>query len=96
MEHDPNHKGNVAELAVAAEAAQLGLQVYSPLTEHGRADLVLGIGGRLLRVQCKWANRKGDVVFVSLQTSRRGRSGYIRTTYSADEIDAIGAYCQEL
>lgn len=96
MDHDSNRKGNVAELAIAAEAARLGLRVYSPLTEHGRADLVLGTAEHLLRVQCKWARKKGDVVFVSLQTSRRGRSGYIRTTYSADEIDAIGAYCQEL
>jgi prevent-host-death family protein len=96
MEHNSNYKGNVAELSFAAEAARLGLEVYSPLTEHGRADMVLGVGGHLLRVQCKWANKKGDVVFVSLQTSRRGWNGYIRTTYSADEIDAIGAYCQEL
>ena len=96
MDSNPNHKGNVAELAFAATAASLGLRVYSPLTEHGRADLVLGIDGHLLRVQCKWANKRGSVVFISLQTSRRGRNGYIRTTYSADEIDAVGAYCQEL
>jgi prevent-host-death family protein len=53
-------------------------------------------GGRLLRVQCKWANKKDDIVFISLQISRRGRSGYIRTTYSPEEVDAIGAYCDEL
>jgi PD-(D/E)XK endonuclease len=51
----------VAELAFAAEAARLGLSVYVPLTEHGRCDLVVGIGGRLLRVQCKWANRKATL-----------------------------------
>ena len=51
---DPNHKGNVAELAIATEAARLGLSVLKPLTEHERYDLVLGIGGRLCRVQCKW------------------------------------------
>ena len=33
---------------------------------------------------------------IALETSRRGPNGYIRTTYSADEVDAIGAYCQEL
>jgi prevent-host-death family protein len=96
MEHDSNRKGNVAELAFAAEAARLGLEVYMPLTEHGRADLVLGINGRLCQVQCKWANRTGDVVRVNLATSRRARSGYVRTCYSADEVDAIGAYCDEL
>ena len=96
MKHNPNHKGNVAELAFAAEAARLGLEVHLPMTEHGRTDLVLGIDGRLLRVQCKWANRKGDVVCINLATSRRSGDGHIRTTYTADEIDAIGAYCDDL
>lgn len=96
MDDNPNHKGNVAELAFAAEAARLGLEVLAPLTEHGRTDLVLGIDGRLLRVQCKWANKQGDVVRISLATSRRNGSGYIRTTYTSTEVDAIGAYCDEL
>jgi prevent-host-death family protein len=91
-----NHKGNAAELAIAAEAAKLGMSVLVPLTEHERYDLVLGIGGKLLRVQCKWANRRDDVVFVSLETSRRTSGGYMRTRYTAGEVDAIGAYCEEL
>src|SRR5215475_5975083 len=93
---NPNHKGNVAELAIAAEAAKLGLSVLKPLTEHERYDLALGLGGALLRVQCKWATKKGDVVAIGLGTSRRGRSGYVRATYSALEVDAIGAYCEEI
>lgn len=95
-DHDPNRKGNVAELAIAAEAARLGLHVYKPLTEHSRADLVLEVAGKLLRVQCKWANLRGDVVAVSLTTSRRTAGGYVRTSYSATEVDAVGAYCEAL
>lgn len=95
-DHDPNRKGNVAELAIAAEAARLGLSVCMPLTEHGRCDLVIGIGGELRRIQCKWARKRGDVIDVNLLTSRRSASGYVRSTYSADEVDAIGAYCEEL
>ncbi len=59
MAHDPNHKGNVAELAIAKEAASLGLSVAAPLTEHERYDLIIGIAGRLLRVQCKWGRMEG-------------------------------------
>lgn len=95
-EHNPNHKGNVAELAIAKEAARLGLSVLVPLTEHERFDLALGIGGRLLRVQCKWANRKDDVIVVHLASSRRGPNGYIRRNYSPAEVDAIGIYCSDL
>lgn len=95
-QHNPNHKGNVAELAIAKEAASLGLSVFAPLTEHERYDLIIGIEGRLLRVQCKWANRKDDVIAVHLASSRRGPSGYIRRSYSATEVDAIGIYCGDL
>ncbi len=96
IEHNPNHKGNVAELAIAKEAAELGLSVFAPLTEHERFDLILGIAGRLLRVQCKWGNCKGDVIVVNLASSRRGPGGHIRRHYSPDEVDAFGVYCGDL
>jgi prevent-host-death family protein len=96
MIDDPNVKGNAAELAIAAEAARLGLGVWHPLTEHGRCDLLLGIAGQLCRVQCKWARLSGEVVQFNLETSRRTAGGYARTRYTADEVDAIAAYCEEL
>lgn len=96
-EHNPNHKGNVAELAIAKEASSLGLSVFAPLTEHERYDLILGMGGRLLRVQCKWASRKGDVVYVRLKSARYSPTrGYVVTTYGRHEIDAVAAYCRDL
>jgi prevent-host-death family protein len=49
-----------------------------------------------MRVQCKWARRKGNVISIGLSTNRRGPDGYIRGKYSAVEVDAIGAYCEEL
>lgn len=94
--HDPNHKGNVAELAIATEAARLGLSVRKPLTEHERYDLALDLGSRIVRVQCKWATHSGDVVQIHVGRSRISRHGYIRRTYCEDEIDALGAYCEAL
>jgi PD-(D/E)XK endonuclease len=47
-------------------------------------------------VQCKWAARKGAVIVVHTGTCRHTPHGYVRSTYSADEIDGIGVYCQEL
>src|SRR5262249_31592002 len=93
---DSNQKGNVAELAIAKEAARLGLTVLKPLTEHERYDLVIGVGKRLGRVQCKWAGRRGGVISVGLSTSAPGRNGFIRRKYSSEEVDAIGAYCADL
>lgn len=93
---DTNHKGNVAELAIALEAARLGLSVLKPMTEHERYDLAVGLGGRLLRVQCKWATFDGAVVQVHVARCRTSRRGYVRATYRPDEIDALAAYCGDL
>jgi PD-(D/E)XK endonuclease len=57
---------------------------------------VIDTGPQLLRVQCKWAPRRGAVVVVQLATCRHTPHGYVRSTYTADEVDGIGVYCQEL
>ena len=95
FEPTSNDKGNIAEAAVVFHAARAGIPVFRPLTEHGRTDLVLDDGRRLLRVQCKWASRDGEIVVVRLTNTRRSASGYVRTTYAKGEIDAVAAYCAE-
>src|SRR3954470_17527611 len=47
-----NQKGAVAETAIAHEAIKLGIGVYRPVADE-RADLILDLRPRLLRVQCK-------------------------------------------
>ena len=95
-DHDPNLKGNVAELQIAAEAAGLGIDVLRPMTEHCRYDLVFELAGRLYRIQCKAASVKGDMLPVATGTKRLTPRGYVCTTYSADEIDAVAVYCADL
>jgi prevent-host-death family protein len=94
--HDPNLKGNAAELGIAFEASRLGLTVLKPLTEHERYDLVLGIGDRLMRAQCKWAERRGDVIKLRIRSSWHSPTrGYVLSTYSRNEIDVIAAFCPD-
>jgi hypothetical protein len=88
-----DQKGSIAELAVVHHAARLGVGVLWPLTDGHRYDLVFDIDGRLFRVQCKFANRYGDVVVVRCRSARRTRDGFLRRTYSASEIDLLAAYC---
>ncbi len=95
-DHDPNLKGNVAELKIQAEIASLGIPVLRPVTEHERYDLVIEIADRFLRIQCKSAPLYRDVVTVRNESTRRGPNGFIRKPYTADEVDAIAAYCSEL
>lgn len=92
----PSQKGAVAEAAVTAKVIQLGLTVLRPLSEGRRYDLVIDLEPQLLRVQCKLAQRLGGVLSVRLKTSRYTPNGYIATSYTAAEVDAIAAYSPEL
>jgi hypothetical protein len=88
-----NQKGAIAETAVAHAATKLGIDVYRPVVEGGRYDLIFGIGTELLRIQCKWGARHGDVIIVRCKSCRRTRDGLLHRRYTADEIDAFAAYC---
>src|SRR5690349_13126102 len=89
-------KGAIAEAAITAAAVELGFVVLRPLVEGRRYDLVIDTGARLLRVQCKWAPLRRNVVAVHLITSRHTPRGYVRTTYSSEEIDGVAAYCRQI
>ena len=91
-----NHKGAIAEIKIAAAAIELGIPVLRPMSEHGRYDLVFEIEKRLLRVQCKWGALKRDVIAINVGGNYLSPAGYVRSTYSVDEVDAIAAYCGDL
>jgi prevent-host-death family protein len=94
-----NHKGAIAEAEIAAAAVRLGIPVLRPIQEHGRYDLAFELGGRILRVQCKWAplDRDAGVVKMSLHSSRHSATeGYIRTSYREGEVDLVAGYCADL
>jgi prevent-host-death family protein len=91
-----NDKGNIAEAAITLEALKLGIEVLKPVAEHVRYDVAFDFGHRILRVQCKWARLNGAVVCAHLVGFRQTAKGAVRSTYSADEIDAVALYCDEL
>jgi hypothetical protein len=91
-----NQKGAIAEAAIAKGAFELGMDVYRPAIEGGRYDMIFGFERALIRVQCRWAPLRGEVVVVRCCSARRARSGLIRRVYTADEIDAFAAYCPDL
>ena len=91
-----NQKGAIAEMAITLASLKLGVEVYRPLAEGGRYDLILEVGEKLWRVQCKWACRYEDVIVVRCYSNRRAREGLRRRRYTPDEIDAFAAYCLEL
>jgi hypothetical protein len=70
--------------------------VFKPLTDGERYDLIFDFRPQLVRVQCKWASRVGDVVVARCRSCRRTRDGLLHRGYTSDEIDAIAAYSGEL
>src|SRR4029077_8784293 len=91
-----DQKGAIAETAIIHAAIKLGVNVYRPVVEGGRCDIIIQIESQLLRVQCKSAPKHGDVVLVRCYSARRNRNGLLRRVYAEGEIDAFAAYCPEL
>jgi prevent-host-death family protein len=93
-----NQKGGIAETAITAAAYALDIPVLRPVVEHARYDLAFEIGDRILRVQCKWGSldKDGAVIKVSLQSNYLTPAGYVRNSYTPDEIDLVAVYCGEL
>ena len=90
-----DQKGAIAELKIAACAADLGIGVWSAYTVE-RYDLIFDLRPQLLRVQCKWASRYDEIMIVRCYRNRRNRDGLLTRLYSADEIDAFAAYCADV
>jgi PD-(D/E)XK endonuclease len=90
-----DQKGAIAEAAIVHAAVLLGIGVLKPLTDGVRYDLAFDLGARLLRIQCKWAGRRGEVVAVRCCSTRRGRECFLRRRYTSAEVDGIAAYCPD-
>src|SRR5215203_1276474 len=84
--------GAIAEAAITYHVTKLGIVVLKPLIERRRYDLVLDTGDLLLRTQCKWARRNGDVVVIRSGTRRHTPNGNDHGTDSASRIDGVAAW----
>jgi hypothetical protein len=91
-----NQKGAIAETSITLAAIKLGIGVLRPIFDGHRYDLVFDVGDRLLRVQCKWVLRDGDVIEIRCRTGRRGPNGFLHGVHRRDEVDLIAGYCADL
>ena len=94
-----DRKGAIAEAKIAAAAVELGISILRPINEHARYDLGFDVGDKILRVQCKWGRLDDDAAVVQVQLQGSWLSptaGYVRSSYSAEEIDLVAVYCHPL
>jgi antitoxin (DNA-binding transcriptional repressor) of toxin-antitoxin stability system len=98
VELSTQRKGAVAELEIETAAVKLGIPILKPVTEQLRFDLAFDIAGRIWRVQCKWGrlSNAGDTVIARVGGSWCSPKGYVRTTYTEQEVDLFAIYCGEL
>lgn len=90
----PVDVGQRTEAIVLAELVRRGYRVLLPFGSNHRYDLVVDVGGRFLRIQCKTGRlRKGSVLF-SAQSTRVNTQATFRRTYEG-EIDYFAVYCPE-
>jgi hypothetical protein len=86
-------KGDLAELQVAADLVARGCELSIPFGEDSSYDLIADYEGRLHRVQVKYAQSDGRVIFVKC-FSHSLTAGRIRSTkhYTPAMVDWIATY----
>jgi hypothetical protein len=80
---------------VLSEFVRRGYRVLLPFGVNHRYDLVLDLGGRFIRVQCKTGRLRRRCVLFNTQSVRTNRRRTYFRGYEG-EIDLFGVYCHEL
>jgi hypothetical protein len=87
--------GERSEAIIIAELIKRGHRVLIPYGSNHRYDLVINVGGRFLRAQCKTGRlREGVIRFNTVSTRINTVRAFI-TPYGADQIDLFLIYCPE-
>src|SRR5205814_519178 len=94
---DQLRKAEMAMLKVLIRARELGAICSKPIFEGGRYDYMIDTGGKLYRVQVKYADgkpyRTTDAVYVNLRKQIKKDKNH---PYDESEIDALVVYVPKL
>ena len=86
--------GQRSEAAIISAFVQRGYRVLLPFGHNHRYDLVLDLGDRFLRVQCKTGRyRRGGIMFNTVST-RCNTNEVVRQGYGG-QIDAFAVFCPD-
>jgi PD-(D/E)XK endonuclease len=87
--------GQRSEAIILAELVKRGYRVLLPYGTNHRYDLVIDVGDRFLRAQCKTGRlRRGAIEFNTASTRANTLRAYTKP-YDADQIELFLVYCQE-
>ena len=95
LSRHPVDVGERSEAIIFAELVKRGHRVLIPYGTNHRYDLVIDVGGRFLRAQCKTGRlRKGVILFATSSTRANTKCAY-QTPYDAEQIDLFLIYCPD-
>lgn len=87
--------GNISEINVIKYFIERGYEVNLPFGENCRYDMVIGIEGKLFKIQVKTATLKKDYLSIPLASMKTNKTSNIWKGYKGD-VDFIIGYCHEL
>jgi PD-(D/E)XK endonuclease len=91
----PVDVGQRSEAIISAELVKRGQRVLIHYGTNHRYDLVIHVGGRFLRAQCKTGRLRGGVITFNTCSTRANTLRAYTTPYDADQIDLFLIYCPE-
>jgi PD-(D/E)XK endonuclease len=95
LSRHPVDVGQRSEAVILAELVKRGHQVLLPYGTNHRYDLVIDVGGKFLRAQCKTGRlRRGTIEFAT-QSTRANTQRIFHVPYDADQIDLFLVYCPD-
>jgi hypothetical protein len=91
----PVDVGLRTEAAILAEMVRRGYSVLVPFGTNQRYDLVLDMGGKFVRAQCKTGRLKDGVIIYATKSVRSNRKEILVRNY-AGEIEIFLVHCPEI
>lgn len=90
----PVDVGLRTEAAITAELLKRGFRILQPVGSNQRYDLVVDLGDRFARLQCKTGRLRNGCVLFSARSVRSSMTKTATRTY-AGEVDFFAVYCPE-
>ena len=84
--------GNITELEVQTYVTKLGVQVSIPYGDRARYDQIWDVNGKLLKIQVKHANEKGETIEIKCKSIVHRNGKHVSLRYTKDQIDGIATF----
>jgi PD-(D/E)XK endonuclease len=95
LSHHPVDVGQRSEAAILAAFVERGFLVWLPWSVNHRYDMLLDLGDRLLRIQCKTGRLRNGTILFNTRSVRTNRKQVFSRSY-VGEIDYFAVYCPDV